>query len=97
MHKCILDGQCSEDQDDLRYALITFVLHYTPHSGDKTLTKVIWVLRKPTIAVGVNRLIVVDLLYITWKNALMKTITIIYSQRVMGIEGDEDTCDYAAI
>ena len=39
---------CSEDQDNLRYALITFMLHYTPHSDDKVLTQVIWVLRKPT-------------------------------------------------
>ena len=43
-HPC----RCSEDQDNLHYALITFVLRYTPHSGDKTLTQVIWVLRKPT-------------------------------------------------
>ena len=27
--------RCSEDQDNLRYALITFVLRYTSHSGDK--------------------------------------------------------------
>ena len=27
---------------------ITFVLRYTPHSGDKALTQVIWVLRKPS-------------------------------------------------
>ena len=40
--------RCSEDQDNLRYALITFVLRYTSHSGDKALTQVIWVLRKPT-------------------------------------------------
>ena len=26
---------CSEDPDNLRYALITFVLRYTSHSGDK--------------------------------------------------------------
>ena len=49
MHKCILDGlsseeklkhphRCSEDQDNLRYTLITFVLHCIPHSGDKALT-----------------------------------------------------------
>ena len=41
-------GRCSEDQDNLRYALITFVLGYTPHSGEKALTQVIWVHRKPT-------------------------------------------------
>ena len=40
--------RCSEDQDNLRYSLITFVLCYTPQSGDKALTQVIWVLRKPT-------------------------------------------------
>ena len=39
---------CSEDRDNLHYALITFVLWYTPHSGDKALSRVIWVLRKPT-------------------------------------------------
>ena len=27
--------RCSEDPDNLRYALITFVLRYTSHSGDK--------------------------------------------------------------
>ena len=43
-HPC----RCSEDQDNLRYALITFVLRYTPHSGDTALAQVIWVLRKPT-------------------------------------------------
>ena len=59
MHKFILDGfitdyiskhphLCSEDLDNLRYALITFMLRYTLHSGDKALTQVIWVLRKPT-------------------------------------------------
>ena len=46
MHKCLLDGfstaliykhprRCSENPDNLRYALITFVLRYTSHSGDK--------------------------------------------------------------
>ena len=33
---------------NFRYALITFVLRYTPHSGYKALTQVIRVLRKPT-------------------------------------------------
>ena len=43
MHKCLLDGfstekkqhphRCSEDQENLRYALMALVLHYTPHSG----------------------------------------------------------------
>ena len=32
----------------LSCTLITFVLGYTPHPGDKSLTQVIWVLRKPT-------------------------------------------------
>ena len=39
--------RCSQDPDDLHYALITFVLRNTPHSIDKALTLVIWVLRKP--------------------------------------------------
>ena len=26
--------RCSEDQDNLHYTLITFVLHYTQHSSD---------------------------------------------------------------
>ena len=39
--------RCSEDQNNLRYELITFVLRHPPHSGDKALTQVIWVLRKP--------------------------------------------------
>ena len=37
---------CSEDPDNLCYALITFVLCYTPHSGDKALTQVILVISK---------------------------------------------------
>ena len=32
--------QCSEHQDYLRYALITFILCFTPHSGDECETKV---------------------------------------------------------
>ena len=40
--------RCSEDQDNLHYALITFLLSNTPHSGGKALTQVIWVPRKPT-------------------------------------------------
>ena len=32
--------------DNLRYALITFMLRYTQHSGDKALSQVIWVLKK---------------------------------------------------
>ena len=40
--------RCSEDQDNLRSELITLVLRYPPHSGDKALTRVTWVPRKPT-------------------------------------------------
>ena len=56
MHKCIHDGfsrhyriniktrRCSEDPDNLRYVLITFVLRFT----SVIRLNVIWVLRKPT-------------------------------------------------
>ena len=41
--------------------------------------------------------IVFYLHYVPGKNTQMKTITIMHSQRVMGVEGAEDICDYAAI
>ena len=45
----------------------------------------------------VNWLIVVHLRNVTWKTTRMKTVTVIYLQRAMGVEGAEDICDYAAI
>ena len=42
-------------------------------------------------------LLIVVYLHVTWKNTRVKTITTIYSQRVMGVEVAEDICDYAAI
>ena len=41
---------CSENQDNIRYALITVVLSYTPRSFDKASTQVclIRVIRKPS-------------------------------------------------
>ena len=46
------------------------------------------------IAVRLDWLIVVYLRNATWKNTRMKTTTIVYLQRVMGVE---DICDYAVI
>ena len=45
----------------------------------------------------VKQLIVVYLPDVTWKNTRMKTIMIIYSQILMGMDGADDICDYAAI
>ena len=49
---------CSENQDNIRYALITVVLSYTPRSFDKASTQVclIRAIRKPSQAFFIDTL-----------------------------------------